>query len=105
MKRRDLIQHFETYGCQLLPEGGKHNLYFNSSNNETRAVPGIARPTSFSFRRHAVILGFRNPRRRNEPPQADSAVIASSTTDPFLTGVVAGVLGVVSYTAANICLR
>lgn len=29
MKRRDLIRHLETYGCELLREGGKHTLYIN----------------------------------------------------------------------------
>ena len=29
MKRRDLIQHLESHGCELLREGGRHSWWHN----------------------------------------------------------------------------
>ncbi|MEH2023326.1 type II toxin-antitoxin system HicA family toxin [Nostoc sp.] len=39
MKRRELIRHLEKNGCLFLREGGRHTIYYNSSNNRTSAVP------------------------------------------------------------------
>lgn len=33
MKRRDLIRHLESHGCELLREGGNHTLYVNRARN------------------------------------------------------------------------
>jgi hypothetical protein len=39
MKRRDLIAHLESHGCELLREGRRHSLYVNPAANVTSAVP------------------------------------------------------------------
>jgi len=39
MKRRDLIKHLETNGCELLREGGKHTIFVNRAEHKTSAVP------------------------------------------------------------------
>jgi len=39
MKRRDLIQHLRSHGCELLREGGRHSVYWNPLNRTTSAVP------------------------------------------------------------------
>lgn len=39
MKRRDLIQHLEAHGCQLLREGGAHSIYVNRAAGKATAVP------------------------------------------------------------------
>ncbi len=39
MKRRDLIRHLETHGCELLREGGNHSVYVNRAKRKTTAVP------------------------------------------------------------------
>ena len=39
MKRRDLIRHLETHGCQLLREGGKHSVYWNPASRKVSTVP------------------------------------------------------------------
>ena len=39
MKRRELEQHLQSHGCELLREGAKHTLYFNPANSQTSAVP------------------------------------------------------------------
>lgn len=57
MKRRDLIQHLEDHGCQLLREGGKHSLYFNPSNDQTSAVPRHREINDFLARKICRDLG------------------------------------------------
>ncbi|WP_372743331.1 type II toxin-antitoxin system HicA family toxin [Neptunomonas sp.] len=39
MKRRDLIRHLESHGCELLREGGRHSWWQNPSQNKRSAVP------------------------------------------------------------------
>ena len=39
MKRRDLIRHLESHGCELLREGGNHTGYVNRPALKTSAVP------------------------------------------------------------------
>ncbi len=39
MKRRDLIRHLESHGCELLREGGKHSVYVNRRARKTSTVP------------------------------------------------------------------
>jgi predicted RNA binding protein YcfA (HicA-like mRNA interferase family) len=39
MKRRDLIRHLESHGCELLREGGRHSVYVNRAKQKTSAVP------------------------------------------------------------------
>ncbi len=39
MKRRDLIRHLESHGCELLREGGSHSVYINRENRKVSTVP------------------------------------------------------------------
>lgn len=39
MKRRDLIRHLESTGCELLREGRKHTLYINRRAKKVATVP------------------------------------------------------------------
>jgi predicted RNA binding protein YcfA (HicA-like mRNA interferase family) len=39
MKRHELLKHLKAHGCQLLREGARHSIYFNSSNRKTSTVP------------------------------------------------------------------
>jgi len=39
MKRRHLIRHMETHGCQFLREGGNHTVYVNRVAQKVSAVP------------------------------------------------------------------
>ncbi len=39
MKRRDLVRHLETHGCELLREGGSHSVYVNRSAGKVSTVP------------------------------------------------------------------
>ena len=38
MKRRTLVKHLESCGCQIKREG-KHTIYENPANKQTSAVP------------------------------------------------------------------
>ena len=39
MKRRDLISHLESNGCELLREGANHSVYVNRRAHKTSTVP------------------------------------------------------------------
>lgn len=39
MKRRDLIRHIESYGCELLREGGNHTVYVNRAEKKVSTIP------------------------------------------------------------------
>jgi len=39
LKRRDLVQHLEAQGCQLLREGGNHSVYVNRAKGKASTVP------------------------------------------------------------------
>ena len=39
MKRRDLIRHLESHGCEFLREGANHSVYVNRRVRKTSTVP------------------------------------------------------------------
>ena len=39
MKRRDLVQHLEAHGCQLLREGTNHSAYVNRAKGKASTLP------------------------------------------------------------------
>ncbi len=39
MKRRDLVRHLESHGCELYREGRKHTLYINPRARKVATVP------------------------------------------------------------------
>lgn len=39
MKRRDLIRHIESHGCEFIREGKEHTLYVNRREKKATAVP------------------------------------------------------------------
>lgn len=39
MKRRQLIQHLEARGCELIREGAKHSIYANRKARKTSTIP------------------------------------------------------------------
>ena len=39
MKRRDLIAHLQSHGCELVREGARHSWWGNPANGRRTAVP------------------------------------------------------------------
>lgn len=39
MKRRDLINHLKSYGCEFLREGSRHSWWWNPEQNRRSSVP------------------------------------------------------------------
>ncbi len=39
MKRRDLIRHLETHGCEFLREGANHSVYVNRAERKVTTIP------------------------------------------------------------------
>jgi len=39
MKRHSLLKYLKEHDCAFLREGSKHDIYWNTSNGKTSAVP------------------------------------------------------------------
>lgn len=39
MKRRDLLKHLESQGCEFLREGGNHTIFVNRENKKSSSIP------------------------------------------------------------------
>jgi mRNA interferase HicA len=39
MKRRDLLKHLETNGCEFLREGGNHSIYVHREKKKASSIP------------------------------------------------------------------
>jgi len=39
VKRRNLIQHLESHGCELLREGSRHSVFVNRRSRKSSTVP------------------------------------------------------------------
>ena len=39
MKRRDLVRHLESHGCEFLREGANHSVYVNRSAGKVSTIP------------------------------------------------------------------
>ena len=39
MKRRQVLKHLKSHGCEFLREGRNHTVYFNPAKGKTSTVP------------------------------------------------------------------
>ena len=39
MKRRELLKHLRSHGCELLREGANHSVWWNPASRRTSTVP------------------------------------------------------------------
>ena len=39
MKKRQLIKHIKSHGCEFLREGSNHTVYYNPAKGKTSTVP------------------------------------------------------------------
>ncbi|MBC8217363.1 MAG: type II toxin-antitoxin system HicA family toxin [Planctomycetes bacterium] len=39
MKRKDLLRHLRSHGCEFVREGAKHSWWLNPSSNKRSAIP------------------------------------------------------------------
>lgn len=61
MKRRDLIRHLETHGCEFLREGGNHTVYVNRALKKTSTVPKHKEINEFLVYKICKDLGIPKP--------------------------------------------
>ena len=61
MKRRDLVRHLESHGCQLLREGARHSIYVNPTTKRTSSVPRHAEVNDILARKICRDLGTPEP--------------------------------------------
>lgn len=51
MKRRDLVRHLESHGCELLREGGNHSVFVNRVKGKASTVPRHTEVNEFTARK------------------------------------------------------
>ena len=61
MKRRDLIRHLESYGCEFLREGSNHTVYVNRSAQKSSTIPRHREINDFLSRKICRDLQVREP--------------------------------------------
>ena len=61
MKRRDLIRHLESYGCESLREGGNHTVYVNRAAQKSSVVPRHREINDFLARKICRDLQVQEP--------------------------------------------
>ncbi|HEX7181693.1 MAG TPA: type II toxin-antitoxin system HicA family toxin [Thermoanaerobaculia bacterium] len=61
MKRRDLIQHLEAQGCELLREGSRHSVYTNRKARKNTTVPRHREINEFLARKICRDLDISDP--------------------------------------------
>jgi len=66
MKRRDLLRHLSTLGCQLLREGAKHSWWHNALLGKRTAVPRHTEVDNHLACKICRDLGVAEPERFNE---------------------------------------
>ena len=62
MKRRDLIRHLESFGCELLREGGRHSWWHNPSQNRRSAIARHREINELLARKICRDLGVQEPK-------------------------------------------
>ncbi|MFI5077338.1 MAG: type II toxin-antitoxin system HicA family toxin [Vicinamibacteria bacterium] len=63
MRRRALLRHLETHGCQLLREGARHSVVVNRLERRTSTVPRHAEIDDNLVRKICRDVGVRDPER------------------------------------------
>lgn len=61
MKRRDLIRHLESQGCEFVREGKEHALYLNRQMKRSAAVPRHREIPEGTVRAICRALGIPSP--------------------------------------------
>jgi predicted RNA binding protein YcfA (HicA-like mRNA interferase family) len=61
VKRRDLVRHLESHGCQLLREGARHSIYVNPATKRTSSVPRHTEVNDILARKICRDLGIPQP--------------------------------------------
>lgn len=61
MKRRLLIEHLHKFGCELLREGAKHSIYYNSSTKRSSSIPRHSEINDFLAAKICRDLGIKEP--------------------------------------------
>ena len=59
MKRKNLLKHLRDEGCNLLREGRKHSVFFNSLRNRTSTVPRHQEVNDFLAKKICKDLGIK----------------------------------------------
>jgi predicted RNA binding protein YcfA (HicA-like mRNA interferase family) len=62
MKRKELIRHLESHGCEFFREGSKHTVYVNRAAQATSSVPRHREINDFLARKICRELKIPEPK-------------------------------------------
>ena len=77
MKRRRLLEHLRSHGCEQLREGGRHSWWHNPALNRRTAIPRHSEIDAISLARSARTWGSS---RRNRPHESGSGITTRAST-------------------------
>ena len=63
MKRRDLLAHLRSQGCEILREGGNHTVLVHRGHRKSSTVPRHDEINDFLARKICKDLGVERPAR------------------------------------------
>lgn len=69
MKRRALLRHLRSQGCELLREGKRHSVYWNPQNERASTVPRHVEIKDLLAQKICDDLGVTRPGQRAEEPE------------------------------------
>jgi len=61
MKRKQLLRHLRSHGCELLREGGRHSWWHNEQLNTRSAIPRHAEIKDILAKKICKDLGVPKP--------------------------------------------
>jgi predicted RNA binding protein YcfA (HicA-like mRNA interferase family) len=63
MKRKDLLRHLESHGCEFLREGGNHTIYVNRLVQRSSTIPRHREVNDLLVRKICRDLQVLEPKR------------------------------------------
>jgi predicted RNA binding protein YcfA (HicA-like mRNA interferase family) len=61
VKRRELLRHLRSHGCELLREGGNHSVFVNRAAKRSTAIPRHREINDFLARKICKDLAIPDP--------------------------------------------
>jgi len=61
VKRRDLIRHLRSHGCDILREGGKHTVFVNRAKRLSTTIPRHREMNDYLAQKICKDLGVPRP--------------------------------------------
>ncbi len=87
MKRRELIRHLQSNGCELVREGGSHSWWHNQSSNRRSAVPRHSEINDILISKFVRTSGFLDPKSEVMIEHLNSLSLEQKIGQLFFIGI------------------